>query len=127
MYYPTLDFTQTKGIVKYNILQDTITCRLSIKEKTPYCVEYDLLTAFHTLSLLHFPPLLSAPAFSTPAFSTFAVYSRIFHSCIFHSRIFSAPNRMQTSWRSIFTVSSAWSDWSLPPMASSIEADQLWR
>ena len=39
------------------------------------CVEYDLLTAFHTLSLLHFPllhfpPLLSTPAFSTPAFST---------------------------------------------------------
>ena len=40
-----------------------------------YCVQYDLLTAFHTLSLLHFPllhfpPLLSTPAFSTPAFST---------------------------------------------------------
>jgi len=28
-----------------------------------------LLTDFHALSLLHFPPLQYAPAFSTPAFS----------------------------------------------------------
>jgi len=38
-------------------------------------LEYFLLLAFHTLSLLHFPllhfpPLHSTPAFSTPAFST---------------------------------------------------------
>ena len=60
-------------------------------------LEFSILTAFHRLSLLHFPllhfpPLLSTPAFSTPAFSTPALYSRIFHSCIFHSRIFSAPS-----------------------------------
>ena len=35
-------------------------------------LEFSLLTAFHALSLLHFPPLLSSSAFSTPAFSTLA-------------------------------------------------------
>ena len=30
---------------------------------------FSFLTAFHPLSLLHFPPLLSTPDFSTPAFS----------------------------------------------------------
>jgi len=38
-------------------------------------LDFSILTAFHTLSLLHFPllhfpPLLSTPAFSTLAFST---------------------------------------------------------
>ena len=34
---------------------------------------YNLGSAFHTARLLlHFPPLLPAPAFSTPAFSTLA-------------------------------------------------------
>ena len=50
---------------------------------------YNIGSAYHTACLLlHFPPLLSAPAFSTPAFSTLAVCSRIFHSCIFHPCIF---------------------------------------
>ena len=42
------------------------------KPRQPYfvwCLRVFFLMAFHTLSLLHFPPLRYAPAFSTPAFS----------------------------------------------------------
>ena len=59
-------------------LTGRLACELRLATSTHEChdshissgtLEYFLLMAFHTLSLLHFPPLQSAPAFSTPAFS----------------------------------------------------------